>query len=222
MKQVSKKKICIGAGLLASFVVWTVLLHVLDVRAIGPLGSSVGFSTVNEYVHTLTGVHMSIYTVTDWLGLVPLGAVFAFAVLGLCQWIKRRSIFKVDVDLLFLGGFYLAVMAVYLLFETVVINYRPILIEGRLEVSYPSSTTMLVLCVMPTVVMQCRARIRSRLLRRCATVALCAFSCFMVVGRLISGVHWFTDIFGGLLLSAGLVVLYSAVANIRPNRADER
>jgi undecaprenyl-diphosphatase len=128
------------------------------------------------------------------------------------QWIKRKSIRKVDANILALGGFYAATIVAYLLFENVVINYRPVLIDGILEVSYPSSTTMLTMCVMPTSVMQLHDRMKNRLLRKCISFAVIAFTAFMVIGRLISGVHWFSDIVGGALLSAGLVTAYDAVS----------
>ena len=206
-----KKRFGIPFGLLGVFVLWTVAVRSIDVQPIGPQGSSVGFATWNRFIHNLTGVHMPLYTLTDWLGLVPFVFVLGFAVLGLVQLIKRKSILKVDRSILALGGFYVAVMAAYVFFEIFVINYRPVLIEGTLEASYPSSTTMLVLCVMPTAVMQLRSRIKNRPFRHVVSVALIAFTAFMVIGRLISGVHWFTDIIGGALLSAGLVTLYHTV-----------
>ena len=194
--------------MLAVFVLWTVLICFVDVQAIGPEGSSVGFSTINGFIHELTGANWFLYTVTDWLGLVPIGVAFGFAVLGLVQWIKRKSLLKVGRSILTLGGFYIVVMAVYILFEIVVINYRPTLINGHLEASYPSSTTMLVMCVMPTAMMQLRARIKNDLFRRCVMFAIAVFIAFMVIGRLVSGVHWISDIIGGVLLSAGLVMMY--------------
>ena len=200
--------------MLAVFVLWTVLICFVDVQAIGPEGSSVGFSTINGFIHELTGVNWFLYTVTDWLGLVPIGVAFGFAVLGLVQWIKRKSLLKVDQSILTLGGFYIVIMAVYILFEIVVINYRPTLINGHLEASYPSSTTMLVMCVMPTAMMQLRARIKNDLFRRCVMFAIAVFIAFMVIGRLVSGVHWISDIIGGVLLSAGLVMMYYSVSNI--------
>ena len=200
--------------MLAVFVLWTVLICFVDVQAIGPEGSSVGFSTINGFIHELTGVNWFLYTVTDWLGLIPIGVAFGFAVLGLVQWIKRKSLLKVDRSILILGGFYIVVMAVYILFEIVVINYRPTLINGHLEASYPSSTTMLVMCVMPTAMMQLRARIKNDLFRRCVMFAIAVFIAFMVIGRLVSGVHWISDIIGGVLLSAGPVMMYYSVSNI--------
>ena len=206
-----KRNFCIALGLLAAFALWTIAIRFIDVQPIGPLGSTVGFATLNSIIHTRTGVHMQLYTITDWLGLVPVAFGFGFAMLGLAQWIKRKSLLKVDRSILFLGGFYIATMAAYLVFESFVINYRPVLIAGNLEASYPSSTTLLVLCVMPTAMMQLRGRINNRVLRGGVSIAIASFIVFMVAGRLVSGVHWLTDIIGGILLSAGLVTMYDSL-----------
>lgn len=211
MKKENQRNFCIATWMLLAFLLWTVAIQFVDVQAIGPQESSVGFATINQFVHNLTGVHMSLYTITDWLGLVPLMFVMGFGTLGLIQWIKRKHLLKVDHSILVLGGFYIVVMAVYVLFEMLVINYRPVLIDGILEDSYPSSTTMLVMCVMPTAIMQLNARIKNDVLKRFVASAIIAFIVFMVIGRLVSGVHWFTDIIGGALLSAGLVLMYLAV-----------
>ena len=214
MEKIRKKMFFMGAGFLGAFVLWTVLVSVVDVRAIGQNASSVGFATLNGYVHNLTGVNMFLYTITDWLGLVPIGVALGFAMLGLVQWVGRKSLFKVDRSILALGGFYIIVLAMYIFFEIVVINYRPVLIDGYLEASYPSSTTMLVMCVMPTAMMQLHARIKSDVFRRCVLISIAAFTAFMVIGRLASGVHWLTDIIGGALVSAGLVITYASVSDI--------
>ena len=206
-----KKNICIALGLLVAFALWTIAISLIDVQAIGPRESVVGFATLNGWFHNLTGVHLSLYTITDWLGLVPVAFGFGFAVLGLAQWIKRKSILKVDTSILILGGFYIVVTAAYLFFESYVINYRPVLIAGYLEASYPSSTTLLVLCVMPTAMMELRDRIKLPMLRKCVSITITAFIAFMVIGRLVSGVHWLTDIIGGILLSAGLVMIYDSL-----------
>ena len=208
-----KRKFYISAGLLLAFLLWTILVCFVDVGAIGPNGSSVGLAGINGWFHQLTGVHMVLYHITDWLGLVPVVVGFGFAILGLAQWIKRKSILKVDFDILVLGGFYILTLAGYLLFEEFVINYRPVMINGYLEASYPSSTTLLVLCVMPTAMLQLKDRIKNAILRRCVLWSISIFMFLMVIGRLISGVHWLTDIVGGILLSWGLVMLYQALAH---------
>ncbi len=208
MNHKRKTYILLGIVCLLLFALWTHLLSFVDVQVIGPQNSSVGFAAVNQWFHNLTGVHMLLYTVTDWAGLVPVAFGFGFAILGLVQWIKRKHILKVDRSILALGVFYIAVLAVYLFFEQCVVNRRPVLINGYLEASYPSSTTLLVMCVMPTALSQLRERIRNRKLRQWVTMLVVAFITFMVIGRLVSGVHWFSDIVGGALLSAGLVTLY--------------
>ena len=208
MEKKNKKRLVLGVSLVVAFVLWTILVCFVDVRAIGPEGSSVGFAALNGFVHELTGVNWFLYTITDWLGIVPIAVALVFAILGLVQLIKRKSLWKVDHSILALGVFYIVVMAAYIFFEVVVINYRPTLIDGYLEASYPSSTTMLVMCVMPTAAMQLNARIKNTVLRRFAVIAIVVFTAFMVIGRLLSGVHWITDIIGGALLSAGLVTMY--------------
>lgn len=204
------KKFLTAACFLAAFALWTAALCVVDVQAIGPQGTAVGLAGINRFIHGLTGVHPVLYTITDWLGLVPAGVCMGFGAFGLVQWVKRKDIRRVDRSILALGGLYGVVIAAYLFFERFVINYRPVLIHGVLEASYPSSTTLLVLCVMPTAGMQLRNRIRNKVFRRWLSALITAFTALMVIGRLVSGVHWVSDIIGGALLSAGLVAAYDA------------
>ena len=212
MKQKNRKNLFLGLVLLGAFALWTVAVCLVDVRAIGPGGSLVGMGAVNRFVHDLTGVHMTLYVLTDWLSLVSLGFMGGFALLGLAQWVRRRDIRKVDHSILILGVFYLAVLAAYCFFEKAVVNYRPVLMDGILEASYPSSTTVLVLYVMPTANLQLRGRVKNRGWRDGISCMIALFSTCMVLGRLVSGVHWFTDIIGGMLLSGGFVLLYLAAA----------
>ena len=206
-----KRNLLAGAGLISAFALWTVLIRWVDVQAVGQNGTKIGFAGFNVWVHQLTGVHMSLYTITDWLGLVPIFICLCFGVLGLVQLIKRRSLLRVDPDILLLGAYYVLVIACYLIFEMIPVNYRPVLIEGRLEASYPSSTTLLVLSVMPTLMFQANRRVSNVIIRKAVAVFVIAFSAFMLIGRLISGVHWATDIIGSVLLSAGLYILYHSV-----------
>lgn len=202
------------------FILWTVVIQVADVQRIGPRNSAVGLASLNGWFHELTGVHMLLYTITDWLGLVPLLTVAGFGIYGAFQLMKRKSLCKVDSDILVLGGFYLIVMAAYVLFEIFPVNYRPVLIEGVLEASYPSSTTLLVMCVMPTAVLQLNTAVHKQSIRRFLQIIIISFTGFMVIGRMISGVHWLTDIIGGIVLSAALCMLYSSVIKMLDSRKD--
>ena len=212
MNKKKRKTLRAAVCLLAAFLLWTAAVCTVDVRAIGPMGSSVGLAAVNGFVHRMTGVHMALYTLTDWLSVVPAGFAAGFAALGLAQWVGRKSILRVDRSILALGGFYMLVLAAYLFFEVFIVNYRPVLIEGVLEASYPSSTTVLVLCVMTTAAMQMSGRMKHGAGRRAALAGMAAFAALMVLLRFLSGVHWLTDIVGGVLLSGGLVFLYAWAA----------
>ena len=207
-----KRNLLAGVGLIGAFALWTVLIQYVDVQAVGQNGTKIGFADFNVWFHRLTGVHMTIYTITDWLGLAPIFICLCFGALGFVQLVKRRSLLKVDPDILLLGIYYVLVIACYLIFEMIPVNYRPVLIEGRLEASYPSSTTLLVLSVMPTLKYQSDRRIANPMTLKAIVLFVFAFSSFMVMGRLISGVHWATDIIGSVFLSSGLFMVYRSMA----------
>lgn len=210
MKNEIRKNFITAAFLFTAFVLWTTAICLIDVKPIGPNGSSVGFAAFNAWFHNLTGVHFTLYHITDWLGLIPIAFCLGFAIFGLVQWIQRKKLCLVDRSLFVLGGYYIVVICAYLFFESVVVNYRPVLIDGFLESSYPSSTTLLVLCVMPTAMAQFKERIQKPKVLHIVNGLISLFAVFMVVGRLVSGVHWFSDIVGGMLLSFALVALYRA------------
>lgn len=206
----AKRVLFTGVGLLAAFACWTLMIVRVDVQHVGQRQTAVGFATFNTWFHQLTGVHMTLYTITDWLGLVPIAVCMGFGVFGLVQLIRRRSLLRVDADILLLGGYYLLVIAAYLLFEMIPLNYRPIPINGVMEASYPSSTTLLVLSVMPTLILQIDRRCQSKAVKTAVCALAATFSALMVVGRTVAGVHWATDIIGSVLLSFGLFALYHA------------
>ena len=208
-----RKAICqcvLGGVLLVLFVVFTWSLTFLDVRPIGPESTVVAYAGLNQMVHDLFGVNMVLYHITDWAGVVAIFVALGFAILGLIQWVQRKRVSKVDSNILILGAYYLLVFGCYLFFECHVINYRPVLINGFLEASYPSSTTMLAMCVMPTAMMQFSRLILNPKIRKTVNVLCGAFTVFMVIGRLVCGVHWFTDILGGLIFSTAMILLYCA------------
>ena len=214
MKKNEKNTLITGTIMLILFAVWTVLIQTVYVQAVGQNGTDIGFAGLNVWFHKMTGVHMWVYTVTDWLGLVPIFICMIFGVVGLVQLIKRRSLLKVDKDIILLGIYYILVIFGYLIFEMIPVNYRPILIEGRMEASYPSSTTLLVMSVMPTLAFQVHRRIRNTKVRYGIYAFTVLFTAFMVVGRTVAGVHWLTDIAGSVMLSSGLYLIYQGAVQL--------
>lgn len=211
MKKEVKKNLCVGISSLVLFMIWTILLQIVDVQAIGPNQTKVGLATLNAYIHAFTGVHMNLYTMSDYLGLIPIFICMYFACVGCYQLLKRKSIFKVDLDLIVLGVYYSIVILCFIFFEKYPINYRPVLIEGRLEASYPSSTTLLVLSVMPTCILYVKQKIKNNIIKNIVCTICILFMLFMVIGRCISGVHWFTDIVASVMLCTGLYNIYKSI-----------
>ena len=204
----------------ALFALLIVLLCCVDVEPVGAAGTSVGLSHMNRFVFELTGVNMVWYNITDWLGLAAIFAAFLFAATGLVQVIKRRRILKVDKEILALGGLYILVIGIYVLFENVIVNYRPIIMPGcsNPEASFPSSHTMLVCVIMGSTIIIIGKYIKKKSLCMVIRGICAAVIAVTVVGRLISGVHWFTDILGGLLISTFLLALYSVLITEEDNK----
>ncbi len=141
--------------------------------------------------------------------------------IGLLQLIQRRSLFKVDASIIVLG-IYAIVIGVYVLFEFYIVNYRPILIDGYLEASYPSSHTMLACCFMAAAMLECRMLVKDRMINIIVQVISLIIMAVIVIGRLISGAHWFTDIIGGLLISGALIMGLYSVLSILPKASDSK
>ena len=198
------------------------LLGIYDVAAIGPDGTEVGFSHINQLVHNLTGVNMLWYEITDYIGYGAIAVCGMFALAGFVQMIKRRSLLKVDREIWALGGLFIAVIGCYVFFEKYIVNYRPIIMPGETapEASFPSSHTMLIMTVMIAVMIVSDKYFGKGL---GAIVRLVCFLTTIVTigGRLWCGVNWFTDIIGGILLSATLLYLFAAaVSGGRRRKAD--
>lgn len=213
MKKNWKAWFICAAALFAVFAVFTVLAAFYDVRPVGPDGSEVGFAALNLRVFQKLGARMQWYDITEYLGYLALAVAATFGATGLFQLVKRRSIRRVDQRILLLGAFYALVLCCYVFFEVVIINFRPVLVEGQLEASYPSSHTVLTVCIMGTAALQLHRLLQNKKpLRIGAEILAVLIAGVTVVGRLLCGVHWFTDIVGGLLLSAALLALYIAVS----------
>lgn len=207
-----KKFICgIITGLL--FVALIYMLKTYDVAPIGPDGTSVGFSTINGKIHDYTGVNMQWYKLTELLGYAALGICAMFGFAGLVQLIRRKSFAKVDKSIYTLAGLYVVVIGLYIFFEKFIINYRPVIMPDAAapEASFPSSHTMLIITVMASTAMVLGRYVRNVFLKNTLGLLCAAVIIVTVYGRMICGVHWFTDIIGGILLSVTLMFFFAGV-----------
>lgn len=208
-----KRNFLISGILLLIAITFTILVKEVDVKQIGVNNSSIGFATLNQFIFETTGVNMIWYHITDWLGLIPVFMAIVYAFIGLIQFIKRRSIFKVDKEIILLGLYYIIVIALYVFFEKVIINYRPILMNGFLEASYPSSHTLMTICICGSSILINKKLFNNKITKVINYLSIIIIT-ITVVGRLISGVHWFTDIIGGILISSGLLMTFYSLLSI--------
>ena len=208
-----KRNFLISGILLLIAITFTILVKVVDVKQIGVNNSSIGFATLNQFIFETTGVNMIWYHITDWLGLIPVFMAIVYAFIGLIQFIKRRSIFKVDKEIILLGLYYIIVIALYVFFEKVIINYRPILMNGFLEASYPSSHTLMTICICGSSILINKKLFNNKITKVINYLSIIIIT-ITVVGRLISGVHWYTDIKGGILISSGLLMTFYSLLSI--------
>ena len=207
-----KKNLFICAGLILFAIIYTCLVKVVDVQPVGAEGSNIGFATINKFVFDNIGFNNIWYKITEILGYVPILFVGVYGLIGMYQLIKGKSFAKVDKELICLAIFYVIVIALYVFFEKVIINYRPVILDEGLEASYPSSHTLMSLCLCGSSIL-----INKKLFKNKYTNIMNIINYIMiiviVVGRLISGVHWFTDILGGIIISSALLKTFKYVIN---------
>ena len=212
------KKLTAGAVLLVLFLILIVLIKTVDVQPVGPENSQIGLAAINTSFHNLTGLQMTLYKVTQVTGYLAILSVVIFGLWGVWQLIQRKSIARMDKDILLLGGLYAALAVCYLFFEKCIINYRPVILDEGLEASFPSSHTMLAMCLMLAAMEQVRRRLKDQPLGRILSMVCAVLLAVTVIGRLLSGVHWLTDILGGLLLGGALYLFYAGLIDLLRQR----
>lgn len=197
--------------LLIAFITFTCVIKVVDVQAECIAHTNIGLATINKFMFGFFGVNMLAYNITEWLGAAAIFVALYFVMVGLLQLILRGSLKNVDKSIIVLGGIYILMAVIYVFFENWVINYRPIIVDGEIAASYPSSHTMIVFVIMSTAMLQFSALCKNKFIKRLFNITAILIIIIVIIGRLISGVHWFSDIIGGLLISATLTMLYYSI-----------
>ncbi len=198
--------------LFAVTIIYTLLVMFVDKQPIGPDGTSVGFASINGAVHNVFGYNHAMAAASYAVLFIGFAVVFMFALIGIIQLVKRKSLLKVDKWILGLGVFYVVVLVLYVVFEKVPINYRPILVPGEteLEYSYPSSHAMAVCSMFGSAFYALKYVVSDEGKRRALKVCAVVLGVLGVATRFLAGVHWLTDIVGGILFAASFLSLYVA------------
>ena len=107
-----KKYFIIAVVLFIVSVIYTLLVKNVDLKAIGPNESVVGFGSLNEWFKGLVGVNDSWYKITKYLGIVPFLICAFYGLIGVGQLIKYKKISKIDKRLIFLGILYVLMLPI--------------------------------------------------------------------------------------------------------------
>ena len=207
------KKMTAACVLFVLFLLLIVLIKTVDVQTVGPENAQIGLAGLNTGFHKMTGLQMSLYKVTQITGYLAILTAVLFAAYGVWQMVQRKSLARVDRDLYALAGLYVALGMCYIFFEKCIVNYRPVILDEGLEASFPSSHTMLATCLLLAAFEQVRRRMKGQTLGNVLCILCAVLLAVTVLGRLFSGVHWLTDILGGLLLGNSLYLFYAAVVD---------
>lgn len=196
------------AILLVIAIIYTLLVKYYDVASIGPKNSSVGFSGINALVHKTLPFNETWYKFTKYFGLIPVLYGVFYGIQGLMQLIKYKTLKKIDKRLIYLLTFYILMAITFVFFEKVIINYRPVLEDGALEASFPSTHTLIAVCFCASSLLISKYYIKDKKILKIFDIITYVLMIFLVVGRLIAGCHWLTDIMGGIIISTFLVSLF--------------
>lgn len=203
----AKYYLIVCATLLVAFLALWCCVVFVDVQRVGANDTTLGLASVNLAVFLLLGQDATWDYVTDWLTVVCILVGASVGAKAFFQAVMRKSVKKVDTELYVVLGCYLLALAFVALFEIVPVNYRPLLAQGNLQASFPSTHALIcIVSVGETLFTATFRKCRKPLqLTICALFALCCVA--VCLGRLLAGAHWLTDVVASVLLGGAIVAL---------------
>lgn len=215
--------------LLVIVIAYTILVAKVDVKPVGPVNpatgvtSEVGFSTINSAIAKKLEYNSTFYKISKYAGYLAFAFIAFYGVIGLAQLIKKKNLKDINKVLYALAVFYVCVAIVYALFEVLTINYRPVVMENELEASYPSSHTMLAICVCGSSLIVSHYLVKKEGFKILLNIAAVIMMILIVVTRTLSGVHWFTDIVGAIIISVFMLQTFaSSIKSLNAKEKGER
>lgn len=177
---------------------------------------------MNDAIFDFFGTNKTFDRISDILLVVMLAIVAGFALSGLAQLIKRKKFKKVDSEIVSMIPSLLLLVAIYFLFDKVwVLNYRPILVNGVAEASFPSTHTLIAVTVLGMTMMSLPRYIKNRKQRILIDVLALIAMAAMAFLRVASGMHWMTDVLGGIVFGIDLVLVYGGALRVIKERRHE-
>lgn len=156
--------------------------------------------------------------ISDVILVTAFAILGALAMLGLIQLISRRSLKKVDHELL-MFPIPLAIMAiVYVVFEKfLILNTRP---NGSGEPSFPSTHVMITATIFFMVAVVLPRYIKSKVLCAMFDIIMLILLVLVCTGRILANMHWPTDVAGGVVFASIFAAIYYLL--IKPKKKEKK
>lgn len=216
MKENNKRNKFAAVLITALTVLFTIMVVTFDVQAIGPNGTSVGFASINKVFADLFAYNENFDKISDVIMYFSFLLVLAAVFMGVVELVKRKSLFKVDSEIIVYGVVLVILVILKVAFDKIALNYRPVLVPGEteLEASFPSTHAMISTALFAGFCMVINPYLKDKKIKTTVNALIGILIALEVVCRVIAGVHWLTDIIGGLLFAFTLAVAMKAVIGI--------
>ncbi len=203
MKKIINLYTILGFSFLALFLLLIILLSI-DRATITFAGKEVGLSHLNNLVSYKFDDTLD--KVSDVLFYFSFSGVILGVVLGIMQLVKNKSLFAVDTKILFFGIFVILAIIFWLVFDKgLKINYRPI---DPTEGSFPSThvfmTTFFMLAAHNLL---CSLFKGNNIVKYGSLAVAIIFIVLVTIFRVSSGMHYITDVIGGLFIGLSFYFL---------------
>lgn len=157
--------------------------------------------------------------ITDIILITAIAILGVFAILSLTEWVKRKSLKKVDKELLAMLPS-LALMAItYFIFDKLfILNTRP---NGSGEPSFPSTHTMVTATIFLMTMFALPKYIKNKSLRIILDVVMAILIVLVSIGRVAANMHWVSDVVGGLIFSVLFAGVYVVIIKHKKKESNE-
>lgn len=189
----------LGCASLFLFILLMILLNA-DKAVIAESGKEVGLSSINNLVKYSYKENLDL--MTDLLFYVTFTVVVFEGCLGIIQLVTRKSLFKVDKEIIIFGISLVVMVVLWLVFDHLLkINVRPIdANEGSFPSTHVMMATFLALASHAFICMKYETRLPKYLSLVLAIIIISTIT----FGRVACGMHYITDVTGGLFMGLAL------------------
>ncbi len=203
LKKVLNKYSLMGLGFLFIFLILLILLMSVDKAS--NIYKEIGLYNFNK-IFLVDYYNESWDGFSDVILYISILFILGLIIYGIYQLYKRKSLFKVDKDIILTGFGFVFIIIIWFIFDKFIdINYRPIAVNGSAQTSFPSTHVMLACFSLLATTRIILKRNTNELKYNIITyggVSILVILCSL--GRILSKMHWTTDVLGAIFISLAI------------------